>query len=169
MEHQGYVQRTPFSNTQVTTFSLEDAQQIFDLRIQLEPLAIELAGKNATTEELDQLWKLTVQAKRDADSGDPDAFFEDLLECRRQIWRLSGNTYLEQTLERLVVPLYALYLIGARRGGGADLMEAATHQENVVTALRAGDIEEAKRVAREFLERRREALGAELVPAGLRR
>ena len=166
LEHQGFVQRTPFSSTQVTTFSLEDAQQIFDVRIQLEPMAIELAAKNASAEEIAELWEMTTEAKRAAEAGDTDTFMEGLLECRRKIWRLSGNKYLEETLERLVVPLYVLYVIrgGRSEGRSDDLSDPATHQEDVVKALQAGDVEGAKRAAREFLERRRNGLGSELVP-----
>src|ERR1051325_9060966 len=40
LEHHGFVQRTPFSGTQVSKLSSEDAQQIFDIRCALEPLAI---------------------------------------------------------------------------------------------------------------------------------
>src|SRR5215831_17720812 len=39
LEHQGFVQRTPFAGTQVTALTIEDAKQIYDLRIELEPLA----------------------------------------------------------------------------------------------------------------------------------
>src|SRR5215469_17963544 len=46
LEHQGFVQRTPFAGTQVSTLNLEDAQQIFEIRIELEPLAFFLAGRN---------------------------------------------------------------------------------------------------------------------------
>src|SRR5262245_1329240 len=44
LEHQGFVQRTPFAGTQVTELTIQDAQQIYDLRIELEPLAFFLAG-----------------------------------------------------------------------------------------------------------------------------
>ena len=47
LEHQGFVQRTPFAGTQVTELTLQDAQQIYDIRIELEPLAFSLAGPAA--------------------------------------------------------------------------------------------------------------------------
>src|SRR5438552_4205593 len=55
LEHQGFVQRTPFSGTQVSTLTLEDAQQIFDIRIELEPLAVSLAGARAEPQQVDEL------------------------------------------------------------------------------------------------------------------
>jgi hypothetical protein len=37
LEHQGFVQRIPFAGTQVTELTIQDAQQIYDVRIELEP------------------------------------------------------------------------------------------------------------------------------------
>src|SRR5262245_28789112 len=45
LECEGFVDRTPFSNTRVTSLSAEDAGHIFDIRIELEPLAFELAAR----------------------------------------------------------------------------------------------------------------------------
>src|SRR5438128_6092537 len=58
LEHQGFVQRTPFSGTQVTELDLQDAVQIFDIRIELEPLALSLAGQRASAQELNELESL---------------------------------------------------------------------------------------------------------------
>src|SRR5262249_34438898 len=109
LEHQGFVQRTPFSGTQVCKLTLEDAQQIFEIRIELEPLAFALAGEKATPHQLDEMMKLAGKASKAAKAEDLDAFFESHLAFRKKAWELSGNPYLKQTLERLVIPLYALY------------------------------------------------------------
>src|SRR5215471_17334619 len=63
LEHQGFVQRTPFSGTQVTELTLQDAQQIFDLRIELEPLAFFLAGPNAYGPHIAQLKEMADNAR----------------------------------------------------------------------------------------------------------
>ena len=63
LEHHGFVIRTPFSGTQVPKLGLEDAQQIFDIRICLEPLAVELAGQKATPAQLAEMQDLVVKAK----------------------------------------------------------------------------------------------------------
>src|SRR2546428_12995642 len=89
----------------------EDARQILDVRIALEPLAFALAAQRATENEISQLWDLLSQTSERVEAADMDGFFEKHLEYRRRVWTLSGNRYIEQTLERFVVPLYALYLI----------------------------------------------------------
>ena len=52
LEHHGFVQRTPFTGTTVPTLTLEDAQQIFEVRIELEPLAFSLAASRVTAADI---------------------------------------------------------------------------------------------------------------------
>src|SRR5215831_14791237 len=70
LEHHGFVQRTPFSGTQVSKLNLEDAQQIFDIRIELEPLAFLLAGLKASAQEIQELRQFAAKAKKAAKSED---------------------------------------------------------------------------------------------------
>lgn len=167
LEHHGFVQRTPFCGTQVPKLSLEDAQQIFDIRTELEPLAFELAGKCATPSQLKELHELADKAKQDAQAEDLDRFFDNHLSFRRKAWELSGNKYLQQTLERLVIPLYALYLIRRsynREGLVQTVFDCIEHQEKIKKAFAAGDVQEVKRVVRDFLVRMKESLGTRLLP-----
>jgi len=167
LEHQGFVQRTPFTGTQVPKLGLVDAEQIFDIRIELEPLAFALTGQKASPEQLTEVGELATKAKEGAESENLDLFFDSHLAFRRKVWMLSGNRYLEQTLERLVVPLYALYLIrGSFNRGGLrqTVIDCIEHQEKIMKAFHRGDVPEAKRVVREFLVRMKENLGTKLLP-----
>jgi DNA-binding GntR family transcriptional regulator len=167
LEHQGFVQRTPFSGTHVQTLTLDDAQQIFDLRIELEPLAVYLAGTKATDRNLAELKALVEKTKVAAKARDLDDFFDSHLSFRKEIWRLSGNRYVQQTLERAVIPLYALYLI--RRSYNLEgilqtVDDCIAHQDRILEAFQRKDIQEARRVSRDFLIQMKEYLGTRLVP-----
>ena len=167
LEHQGFVQRTPFSGTQVSKLSLEDAQQIFDIRIELEPLAFWLVGKRASAVQLEEISELATKAKKAATAETLDAFFDNHLAFRKRVWEYSGNRYLRQTLERLVIPLYALYLIRRtdnRVGLLQTVLDCVEHQDKILQAYRDGNVEEARRVAREFLSNMKEYLGTRLLP-----
>jgi DNA-binding GntR family transcriptional regulator len=167
LEHQGFVQRTPFSGTQVSKLSLEDAQQIFDIRIELEPLAVWLTGRRATPEQLVEVRQLADKAKKAATAETLDTFFDNHLMFRKKMWELSGNRYLKQTLERLVIPLYALYLIRRshnREGLLQTVLDCVEHQDKILQAFDRGDMEEARRVARDFLSKMKEYLGTRLLP-----
>ena len=167
LEHQGFVQRTPFSGTQVTTLSMEDAQQIFDLRIELEPLAFLLAGQRGTSDQLRELDVLAAGAKDAVLKQDIDRFFDCHLAFRKKVWELSRNRYLQQSLERVVIPLYALYLIRRpynRDGIQLTVVECIEHQDKILMAYQAGEFEQAKSVARDFLIKMKEYLGTRLLP-----
>ena len=167
LEHQGFVQRTPFSGTQVSKLSMEDAQQIFELRIELEPLAFFLAGLHGSAQQIANARQLADQAKTAARAQDLEAFFTNHLNFRKSIWKSSGNKYLQQTLERIVVPLYALYFIRLPRNMEGILnttVDCIEHQDKILSAYDRKDFEEARRVAREFLVKMKGYLGTRLVP-----
>jgi DNA-binding GntR family transcriptional regulator len=167
LEHQGFVQRSPFSWTQVTKFTNEDAEQIFEIRIEVEPLAFALAAKKANAEQLAELWDLAGKARQGAESQQLDVFFESHLAYRRKVWELSGNRFLKETLERLVAPLYALYLMRAnfnREGLSQTIQDCILHQDETLRAFEAGNPEEAERVVRNFLQQMKENLGSKLLP-----
>jgi len=166
LEHHGFVQRTPFSGTQVSKLTLVDAQLIFDIRIELEPLAVFLAGQNAAVTAANELKELAEKTRAACKAEDLDAFFEHHLSFRKKIWSLSGNRYLCQALERLVIPLYALYLIRrsySREGIVQTVLDCVEHQDKILAAYEHGDAEEARGIARDFLIKMKRYLGTRLV------
>jgi DNA-binding GntR family transcriptional regulator len=168
LEHQGFVQRTPFSGTQVPKLTLENAQQIFDVRIELEPLAFLLAGQNLDAEGLSELQELSEKTSTAAKAEDLDTFFDNHLGFRKKIWKQSGNPYLQQTLERLVIPLYALYLIRRsynREGILQTTLDCIQHQNKILAAYREKDSDQARQIAHDFLVQMKEYLKTRLVPA----
>ena len=167
LEHQGFVQRSPFSWTQVTTFTNKDAAQIYEIRIRLEPLAFALAAQQATLENIAELKELVAKSREGATAQELTAFFESHLAYRRKIWELSGNRFLRETLERLVAPLYALFLMRAnfnREGLLQTTQACIVHQENTLRAFEAGDPQEAERIVQSFLQEMKDYLGSKLLP-----
>ena len=154
LEHQGFVERVPFSGTQVTKFKLEDVGQIFELRLELEPLAFTLAGQQAKPAEIAELLALIAAMTKSAKQANQRRFFEQNLDYRRKVWAMSGNKYLAQTLERLVAPLFALYIMREPLNPVARqrMIEGAAEQAAVVKALQTGAAAKAGRLTREFLQ-----------------
>jgi DNA-binding GntR family transcriptional regulator len=161
LEHQGFVTRTPFSGTQVVKLSADDAQQIFEIRCVLEPLAVALAGPLLTPPQIQELTRLGDKASRAAAARNLNAFFESHLAFRRKIWELSGNKYLQQAIERAVIPLYALYLIRRsekRDGIYTTVTDCIENQDQILAAFKARDFAAAEQIACSFLERTKEYL-----------
>lgn len=168
LEHLGFVQRIPFAGTQVTELTTEDAKQIYDIRIELEPLAFFLAGANADAQQISELKELAEKSRIASTAGDLDAFFENHLAFRKKIWELSGNRYLRQLLERLIIPLYALYVIRQSynlEGILQTTIDCTEHQDRILSAYERKSFEEAREIARYFLKRMKEYLGTRLPPA----
>lgn len=167
LEHHGFVQRTPFTGTTVTTLTIDDAHQIFELRIELEPLAFSLAAVQANEKNIETFHTIAEKTRREAQAEDLEAFLENHLEFRKKIWQLSGNRYLQQALERVVIPLYALYLIRRpynREGILQTVTDCIEHQDRTIDALRRNDAVAAGWAARDFLSRMKNFLGSRLVP-----
>lgn len=161
LEHQGFVQRTPFAGTKVVILTREDIKQIFEIRKELEPLAFYLAATNAGENDLAELNEFARKTKSAIVSKDFDAFFETHLNFRRKIWQVSGNRYLRLELERIVIPLYALYL--SRSSFNPDGLALCVElEEKTMDAFRRNDTEQAREIAQDFLVRMREYLGTRL-------
>lgn len=134
LEHQGYVQKVPYKGTTVTRLERKHVEQIFRLRVELETLAIEWAKENVKPGDLDYLRSLTMKMKRAAEALDLDEFYANDLGFHRKLWEMSGNPYLVESLERLVVPLFAFFVMKNRRARKSYLASAANH-EKLVEAL----------------------------------
>lgn len=111
LEHQGFVQRIPYKGTRVTTLEPKDVKCIFQLRVELEALAMCWAKEHITTADMEYL-RATIEKMRQAAAAlDLGQFYEGDLAFHRRIWMMSGNPYLTDTLERVVVPLFAFFLM----------------------------------------------------------
>jgi len=131
LEHQGYVQRTPYKGTTVTKLSPVDVRNIFALRVELEALAIEWARPNISESDVEDLREVIRKMEDAARALDLLRFYESDLAFHRKIWSLSGNPYLADTLERLIVPLFAFFLMKTSRHQDSYIESACTHAKIV--------------------------------------
>ena len=150
LEHQGFVQKTPYKGTTVTKLAPSELQQVFQLRVELEPLAVEWAKKNVTAADIEELQLLIKGMERAAQKVDLAQFYQHDLDWHRKLWALSGNTYLADVLERLVVPLFAFFLVKNKRERRAYVESAGMHGR-IVAALRDKSAAEARKLMKESL------------------
>ena len=150
LEHQGFVQKTPYKGTTVTKLEPKQIQDNFRLRVELEPLAVEWASGKVTPADIQELRDLIRRMERAAADLDLDQFYQNDLEWHRKLWRLSGNGYLADTLERLVVPLFAFFVMKTSREKEAYVESAATHAR-IVEALADRSAAEARELMKKSL------------------
>ncbi len=134
LEHQGFVQRTPYKGTTVTKLGPADIKRIFRLRVELEALAIEWAKEHVTDDDSDALRQIIRNMEQAAKALDLNLFYEADLAFHRKIWNLSDNPYLVDALERVVVPLFAFFLMKTSRRRNS-YVESASMHATIVEAL----------------------------------
>lgn len=113
LQEQGFVRRITNTGTYVTKFDGEEVRQLYLLRVELEVLAFQWARPRASESDLDELRRAVDSLVTAGESGDRRAFLERDLEFHRRSWMLSGNAYLTETLERLMMPLFAFAVLAS--------------------------------------------------------
>ena len=148
LEHQGFVQRFPYRGTYVTKLNQDDIEQIFNLRIKLEALAIDWAKQHAQPEDIESLRQYVGLMMQAAQVHDIAQFYKSDLAFHRKIWELSGNRYLVEALERVVAPLFAFFVMKTIQDHKS-YEESAEMHEKIVEAF---SLLESTRL-REFMEK----------------
>ncbi len=151
LEHQGFVQKTPYKGTTVTKLGPKEIREIFQLRVELEALAIGWAKGNCTPADVKGLRKLISKMEQSAAELDLDQFYQSDLDFHRKLWILSGNSYLADLLERMVVPLFAFFVMKTKREKDSYIGSAAMHGE-IVDALETKSARELTELMRDSLK-----------------
>jgi len=115
LKHEGFVRRVNNRGSFVTKFDSEEIRQLYTLRIELETLALQWARPRAAASEIQHLRILVDRLVEAGEQGDRQIFLERDFEVHRYCWRLSGNAFLAETLERLMSPLFAFVVLASDR------------------------------------------------------
>jgi DNA-binding GntR family transcriptional regulator len=110
LHEQGFVRRVANTATYVNQFSADEVRQLYELRIEFETLALRWAKLRAGAADLECLEETIGKMTEAARNREARAFYEFDLQFHRACWRLSGNLFLERSLENLVPPLFAFVL-----------------------------------------------------------
>src|SRR3989449_1572266 len=151
LEQDGFVQKTPYKGTIVTKLGPNEIRQIFQLRVELEAIAVEWAKGNVTPDDIKDLQKLIRKMEQSGAELDLDQFYEIDLEFHRKLWAMSGNPYLVGVLERMVVPLFAFFVMKTRRERESYIRSAAMHAK-IVEGLETKGAEEMHELMKDTLK-----------------
>ncbi len=132
----------------VSEISITDLYQIFELRAELETLAVRLAVQRGTDKHWQRMEKiLNNQPWQDLSNI-------DLIEiddaCHRIIFEAAGNRFLAQTLNTYyTLSLRLWYFFLAKIG---DMQAAVREHQQIYEAMRSGQADEAARLMKEHLQ-----------------
>jgi len=134
LQQMGLVVRSPNRNTTVTKLSDDDIRERLTVRLLLEPHCVQVAARNMTKQDFERLHALI--REMETAKGSEAAHLD--LEFHRVIWNCSGNRFLADTLEQLVLPLFAFVTI-VRFRNMPNLKALAQRHREIVKVLESGD------------------------------
>jgi len=149
LEHQGLLRKQQQRGTYVTQLSPEDYQQIQEVRIPLEAIAIGRAAERLTIEHERKLAEV-VKKMRGTDAKDDVKHFHDCdVLFHRTIWEIAGNPYLAEMLETITFRLFVFSIVGRwpnKPGSAKERLAAVKQHENILRGLRTKDGVQAQQI-----------------------
>lgn len=147
LQQQGFVHRVANTGTYVNSFTVDEVRQLYQLRIEFELLAFKWAKLRAKETDFTSLEQFVDGMAVAAIHKNTRKFFEHDLEFHRYCWRLSGNKFLERSLENLVPPLFAFVL-----NAGYSYEEPVARQHiQIISALKSAFEPEFSAIVRDAL------------------
>jgi DNA-binding GntR family transcriptional regulator len=113
LEFQGFVVRVANKGTFVTDFSMNDINDIYRVRMELEGFAAQLAKESGrpTADEVERMEQALARMQQGAEESDFWKFSRSDFEFHEVIWQSSGNRYLEKALRTVATPQFSYVLI----------------------------------------------------------
>lgn len=149
---EGLVVHTPNRGYCVQNLTVDEVGKIYELRIEWEPLAVELALRNRTAWNPDPLKNIVEKLKKAALEGNVEQYYHLDLQFHRTLWGFSGNPFLEKALTQITVPVFAFWMVRQLRQQSLDLVANAQTHQNIADALLSGDPAVARKTARAAIE-----------------
>lgn len=149
LEHLGLVVRVPDKGTHVTKLSRSEILELIEVRTHLEDLAFRLAAKRMTPEIEGELRTKLAELESCIDAKDHFTVGEADLRFHEVVWKASGNSILENTLDRLCASLYAFVTL--LRHAAREEMATVSHKD-LLNALLSRDAKLISKQIREHLK-----------------
>jgi phosphonate utilization transcriptional regulator len=150
LEQQGLVQTEKNRGVFVRQVSLEEANEIYEVRAALEGQIGRLAAKRATPQQLERLRGIVKRMHAAGRNRDPDAYFPLNIEFHEALAEASGNRALATNYRRVVNELNLYRREAITRN--VDVIPISTKEhESIVGAVAKGDAALAERLLYEHV------------------
>ena len=144
LEKQGLIERKTGRGATVRQWTVRDIEEVFFVRSVLEGCAVRLATERVRQRDLEVLNKIVARMWEAVKANDISTLNELDLEFHNEIWRLSGNNFLERVLNGLRLQLRIIMALNQEIHPRLDEI-AEIHQE-MVDVIGSSDPERAERV-----------------------
>jgi DNA-binding GntR family transcriptional regulator len=153
LEQAGWVERRPRRGTIVCQFSVDDARELYTLRITLERLVLAWAMETITEAEKIQLGHIIAEARIEANAGSDTGVRSAILKFHHRLLTLAQKP---RTASLLTVLLNQCYLLGNLRArhdphSAAAYTDIITQYGELLTHIRYDHLPEAQGVLERLL------------------
>ena len=147
--------RTPYKGTTITELEPKQIQDNFELRVELEPLAVAWAKQNVTPADISELRGLIRESKKQRPSSTWMAFIRTIWSGTESFGQYQGIVIWHTCWSVWSSPLFAFFVMKTSREKQAYIESAEMHAR-IVEALASGSAKEVRELMRESvrLERR---------------
>jgi len=150
LEADNLVTITPRRGMFVTNITATDLMQIFEVRVELEPLAVRLAGERMTQEELVELRHLAERYK-DADITNTEAMLKLDCDFHTLLAQATHNKFLLKDLTHYYNLSLRIWYLALNHARAKDV-DMDAHLE-ILKAIEAANVEKAKMRMREHIQK----------------
>ncbi len=162
LEYRDLVTRQANRGTYISGLTQKAVEDMYAVRLELEPMAAELARKRITEEHITELREILAKmAEAGRTHNFPELMANDLA-FHQLIWKLSNNGALERALNLSCAPLFAFYLFklpqfqnGAGEGS-YDFSKDHEEHQRLLDILTTGDPNLVRNEFREILSKFKE-------------
>jgi len=141
---EGFVEILPRRGAMVAQITTQQAEDLFDVRAALEPLAARLAARRAGPADVARLSEVLERARRATDDGDFDLLASYNTEFHCVVVEVSGNDYLNLLVASMARRVQWVF----RTSAATRAPHSWTEHEVLLRAIAAGDEDYAEAVAR---------------------
>lgn len=146
LEAEGLVVMIPRRGTYVADMSLRDVSDVFEIREALEALAVGLAAKRITEDEMEELERMMVEFDEVVTRGDVDRLVELDIRFHAKIYEASRNVRLVSILSNLREQMTSFRMTSMSVPGR--MKKTMEEHRAIVEALGERDAKEAAKVIR---------------------
>ena len=156
LEQEGLVVMIPRRGAQVANITEKDLNDVLEVRIALENVAIEKACDRMTEEEMSKLWLAAKEFEHTIAEGNLVKLAEADVAFHEIIYRASDNKRLIQVLNNMREQIYRYRVEYLKEGETRDVL--VKEHEELTRAIRERNVERAKELSFQHIENQRMAI-----------
>lgn len=153
---EGLVEYYPYRGNFVKSWTRKEIEDLFEVRLALEALAVRLAVPKLSNEDIDQIRAILIEVESALQAGDLEGYGEADARFHRFISQKTTNDTLINMLDRMSLQLKVIRTLANQ---DPDVVERTLHERpRILAALEARDADAAARLMEEHIDGVRRAV-----------